>query len=80
MGRGTAMTYTAKHPARAAPAHDNNAPVNVQAFDVDEAMRLLREARAALQKTMGAWMGTCAWHKDVASAITGIDAYLEGKR
>lgn len=34
----------------------------------------LKQARNALQKTMGAWGGTCAWHKDVKAAIAAIDA------
>jgi hypothetical protein len=33
----------------------------------------LEQARAALQKTMAAWGGTCAWHADVKAAIATID-------
>jgi predicted O-linked N-acetylglucosamine transferase (SPINDLY family) len=41
----------------------------------NEALRsLLKEAREALQGTMGAWMGTCAWHGPVKAAIARIDA------
>ena len=35
---------------------------------------VLEQARGALQKTMGAWGGTCAWHADVKAAISAIDA------
>lgn len=34
----------------------------------------LEQARAALEKTMAAWGGTCAWHADVRAAIAAIDA------
>jgi cell division protein FtsB len=33
----------------------------------------LEQARGALQKTMAAWGGTCAWHADVKAAIAAID-------
>ncbi len=38
-----------------------------------EAVAVLMQARAALQKTMAAWGGTCAWHADVKAAIAAID-------
>ncbi len=36
----------------------------------------LQQARSALQKTMGVWGGTCAWHADVKAALATIDAAL----
>lgn len=41
---------------------------------VEELRDALSQARAALQKTMAAWGGTCAWHADVKAAIAAIDA------
>lgn len=34
-------------------------------------------AKAALEKSLGAWMGTCAWHRDVRSAISSINTYYD---
>jgi hypothetical protein len=47
--------------------------------EVERLRALLPVARTALQKTMGAFAGTCAWHADVADAIARIDAELGEK-
>ena len=40
---------------------------------MNEAVAALEKARAALQKTMPVWGGTCVWHADVKAAIAAID-------
>lgn len=47
--------------------------------EVERLRALLPVARAALQKTMCVWGGTCAWHNDVADAIARIDRELGEK-
>lgn len=37
---------------------------------------VMQMALEALEKTMSAWGGTCAWHRDVKIAITAIRARL----
>jgi hypothetical protein len=83
-----AMAELFKHlssdPCAAAPAKGGSREAAWRAFageyeQVERLRALLPVARTALQKTMGAFAGTCAWHADVADAIARIDAELGEK-
>jgi len=55
----------------------NPTPEQVVQAEAEE-RAVMRQARDALQKTMAAWGGTCAWHADVKAAIAALDAYAAG--
>lgn len=42
-----------------------------------EDRKAMEMAREALQKTIGAWGGTCAWHADVKAALALLDERLQ---
>ncbi len=54
---------------------------NVQKLDADNAALrdLLDQAASAMRKTLGVWGGTCAWHGDIKTALSTIDAALKGE-
>jgi hypothetical protein len=45
--------------------------------EIQKLNEVMDSAKAALEKSLGAWGGTCAWHQDVRSAINSIEAYYD---
>lgn len=45
--------------------------------EIERLRAVADQSRSALEKTMGAFWGTCSWHADVKKAIAAIDAALD---